>query len=164
MAALTFNLWTCPCCGHPRGLGHLIDLYERNFRLLARLVPELELPFNAAISRAADEPLLGLEVVSRSRYTSEICLRYCFAAPEEAVQSEVRVRVCRDAGTAEALSPVPPEQAWPLATGEGQDAEQFLHDQWHRNHFLNRWLEYLLARGHGFVLAERPRGIPAPVD
>lgn len=160
MAALTFHRWTCPCCGHPRGLAHLIDLYERNFRLLARLVPEFELPFDAAVSRAADEPVLGLEVVKRSRYTTEIRLHYRFAAPEEAIQPEVCIRVCRDAATAEALSAVPPEQSWPLATADGQDAERFLHDQWYRNHFLNRWLEYLLERGHGFVLAQRPRGVP----
>jgi len=35
----------CPCCGKPRRIAHLLDLYERNYQLLERLIPELELPF-----------------------------------------------------------------------------------------------------------------------
>lgn len=146
----------CPCCGQRRGLAHLIDLYERNYRLLERLVPELDLPFESAVSRAGDEPVLGLEVVHRSRYTSELCLHYCFEEQGPELRPDVRIRICRDAGTAEVLG-APPERCWPLAVDSTHNAEQFLREQWQRNHFLLRWLEYLLDHGHGFSLAGRPR-------
>ena len=58
----------CPCCGQPRRLAHLLDLYERNFRLLERLVPELNLPFDHAISRCDRDPPLHLNVMDRDRY------------------------------------------------------------------------------------------------
>ncbi|HEX7381383.1 MAG TPA: DUF1249 domain-containing protein [Nevskiaceae bacterium] len=142
------------------GLARLIDLYERNYRLLEQLVPELDLPFDHARSLAGSEPELRLAVVARARYTCELRLYYRFCAGAQ--RPDLRVRVCRDALTAEALGD-PPVHCWPLVDGEIQTAAQFLGAQWHRNLFLLRWLEYLLARGHGFSLAGRPRGFQPDV-
>lgn len=136
------------------GLARLIDLYERNYRLLEQLVPELDLPFDHAGSCAGNEPELRLAVVARARYTCELRLYYRFCAGTQ--RPELHIRVCRDALTAEALGD-PPAHCWPLVDDEIQTAAQFLGAQWHRNLFLLRWLEYLLARGHGFSLAGRPR-------
>ena len=46
----------CPCCGQPRGIAHLIELYERSFVLLERLVPELDLPFDTPEKLEEDRP------------------------------------------------------------------------------------------------------------
>ena len=53
----------CPCCGQPRRIAHLVDLYERSYRLLERLVPELNLPFERAVSKSATDLPLVLTVV-----------------------------------------------------------------------------------------------------
>lgn len=43
----------------------LLDLYERNFRLLQRLVPELDFPFDDAISCSSGDLPLRLWVTER---------------------------------------------------------------------------------------------------
>ncbi|HEU0196105.1 MAG TPA: DUF1249 domain-containing protein [Nevskiaceae bacterium] len=150
-------------CGVPHGLARLIDLYERNFRLLQRLVPELDLPFDEAVSRAGDEPPLCLAVLERARYTVEFRLYYRYAGGATGPRPDVRIRVCRDAATTELLG-APPASCWPFVDEAVQSADEFLDEQWRRNHFLNRWFEYLLARGHGFTLADRPRRRVSSVD
>ena len=147
----------CPCCGKPRRLAHLMDLYERNFRLIQRLVPELDLPFETAVSRSSSDFPLHLQCLERDRYTLTFRLTYEFVDETGTRrQPDIRVRAYRDAGVAEALecSHRPPWQA----QEEGDPkADAFLSDQWQRNLTLGKWLEYLLEHGHGFSLANRPR-------
>jgi uncharacterized protein YqiB (DUF1249 family) len=147
----------CPCCGKPRRIAHLLDLYERNYKLLERLVPELELPFDRVVSRSATDLPLILIVVERAPYTSELRLTYEFNSPEgKRLEPDMWVKVYRDARVAEALH-CGKRLPW-LATDEGDpEAGRFLHDQWARNHMLAKWLEYLLEHGHGFTVAARPR-------
>jgi uncharacterized protein YqiB (DUF1249 family) len=147
----------CPCCGKPRRIAHLMDLYERNYRLLEQLLPELELPFERAVSRSATDLPLVLSVVERAPYTSEFRLTYEFNAPEgKRLEPDMWIKVYRDARVAEALQ-CGKHLPW-LAAEEGDpQASKFLHDQWSRNHTLGKWLEYLLEHGHGFTIAARPR-------
>ncbi|MBX6419941.1 MAG: DUF1249 domain-containing protein [Sinobacteraceae bacterium] len=147
----------CPCCGQPRRLAHLIDLYERNYRLLERLIPELELPFERAVSRSATDLPLVLTVVERAPYTAELRLTYEFDTPEGRVLApDLWIKLYRDARVAEVLH-CGRRLPW-LAAEEGDpQAARFLHDQWTRNHLLAKWLEYLLEHGHGFSVAARPR-------
>lgn len=147
----------CPCCGKPRRLAHLLDLYERNFLLVQRLIPELHLPFERAVSRSQSDLPLHLELIERDRYTVSFRLTYEFT-DEDGVrrQPDLWIRVYRDAAVAEALecSQRPP---WKAAEEGDPQAWQFLSAQWRRNLMLGKWLEYLLEHGHGFSMAERPR-------
>jgi uncharacterized protein YqiB (DUF1249 family) len=147
----------CPCCGRPRRLAHLLDLYERNYRLLERLAPEMDLPFDRAVSRSDTDLPLVMTVVERAPYTSELRLTYEFDSPDgRRLDPDLWIKIYRDARVAEALrcGTRPP---W-LAVEEGDpEASRFLHDQWARNHMLAKWLEYLLEHGHGFSMAARPR-------
>lgn len=147
----------CPCCGRPKRLAHLLELYERNYRLIERLVPELDLPFDRAVSQSPSDLPLHLSVVERAPYTVELRLTYQFAAPDgHTFEPDLWVRVYRDAQVAEALH-CGRRMPW-LATDERDPAAQhFLKDQWARNHMLSKWLEYLLEHGHGFAVAMRPR-------
>lgn len=152
---LNHNL--CPCCGKPRRLAHLLDLYDRNFQLLQRLVPELEMPFAQAVSRSQSDMPLHLQVMERDRYTATFKLTYEFAdAQGVRRQPDLWIRVYRDARVVEALhcSHRPP---WMAEEGGDPQAGRFLSDQWGRNIMLSKWLEYLLEHGHGFSMAERPR-------
>ncbi|AXQ29178.1 DUF1249 domain-containing protein [Solimonas sp. K1W22B-7] len=157
MQASTGNGYICPCCGKPRRLAHLLDLYDRNYHLLERLIPELELPFDEAVSRSQSDLPLHLKVTDRDRYTVSFRLSYEFV-DEQGVrrQPDLWVRVYRDAAVAEALacSQRPP---WDAREEGDPKAGQFLSAQWQRNLMLGKWLEYLLEHGHGFSLAARPR-------
>jgi len=150
----------CPCCGKPRRLAHLLDLYERNFKLLQQLVPELELPFDNAISRSDSDLPLHLTVLDRDRYTATFKLTYIFDDGASAQrQPDLVVRIYRDARVVEALKQ-PQRPHW-LAKDDGDpEAGRFLKDQWGRNLMLGKWIEYLLEHGHGFGMAARPRLTP----
>lgn len=147
----------CPCCGRPRRLAHLLDLYERNYLLLERLIPELELPYERAVSRSASDLPLQLIVVERAPYTSELRLTYEFDDEQgHRLEPDIWIKVYRDARVAEVLhcGKRPP---WLAVDDADPEAGRFLHDQWARNHMLAKWLEYLLEHGHGFTIAARPR-------
>lgn len=148
----------CPCCGLPRRIAHLVDLYERNFALLERLIPELNLPYERAVSRSERDLPLLLTVVERAPYTAEFRLTYEFREPDGSrrLAPDMWVRVYRDARVAEALD-CGQRPIWLARIFGDVVAHDFLNDQWGRNHLLAKWLEYLLDQGHGFVIAARPR-------
>ncbi len=157
MQADTAYAHRCPCCGKPRRIAHLLDLYERNYHLLERLVPELELPFDRATSRSATDLPLHLIVVERAPYTSELRLTYEFTDPQgKHLEPDLWIRVYRDARVAEALH-CGARAPWTAVDEGDPEVHRFLDDQWARNHTLAKWLEYLLEHGHGFSIAGRPR-------
>jgi hypothetical protein len=137
----------------------LLELYERNFRMIERLVPELELPFDDAHSRSGTDLPLRLTVLERGRYTSVFRLTYEFSGEGRATMApDLSVRVYRDARLAEALT-CPARPPW-RAEGEGDpEALHYLDNQWERNLLLHKWLHYLLEHGHGFGMAGRPRAV-----
>lgn len=140
--------------GHrPSRISALMELYERNFLLLEQLVPELELPFNQAISTSETDPPLHLITIERSRYTSEFRLTYQI---DGRCEPDMWIKVYRDARLAETLY-CATRPRW-LAEGEGDpEAGRYLGEQWSRNLTLHKWLQYLLEQGHGFGMAARPR-------
>ncbi|MDP3856560.1 MAG: DUF1249 domain-containing protein [Stagnimonas sp.] len=157
MPATKLNGPAAPTLGPQRRLAHLIDLYERNFQLLERLLPELELPFDHAVSRSDSDLPLHLIAVERSPYTVELRLTYEFREPEGLrLAPDFWIKVYRDARVAEAqrCSQRPP---WLAQEGGAPEVGAYLHDQWSRNLMLARWLEYLLHHGHGFAHIARPR-------
>lgn len=154
---VTLSNHLCPCCGKPRRLAHLLDLYERNYRLVQRLLPEMELPFERAVSRSGTDLPLHLSVIERDRYTVTFRLTYEFVDESGTRrQPDILVRAYRDAGVAEALecNHRPP---WLAQDESDPQAGEFLSVQWRRNLMLGKWLEYLLDHGHGFGMAARPR-------
>jgi uncharacterized protein YqiB (DUF1249 family) len=154
---MTVDATHCPACAKPRRLAQLMDLYERNYCLVQRLVPELDLPFDTAVSRSDSDLPLHLRVIDRDRYTVTFRLTYEFVDETgKRLQPDLLVRAYRDAGVAEALecSHRPPWQA--QEEGDPKAAE-FLSGQWRRNLMFSKWLEYLLHHGHGFGMAHRPR-------
>ena len=141
-------------------LAGLMSLYESNYRRLLRLIPEKRFGFDAAVSRSELDHDLHLEVLARDKYTLTLRLTYLFRQglnPDSADQAnpDLVVRIYHDAGLAEAMdhrdhAPAP-KHAFP----------ERLADSWRRNVLLNKWLDFLLGRGHGFALAGRPRALAA---
>jgi hypothetical protein len=156
MTAVTRTIWWTPQA-RPVRISALMELYERNFRLIERLVPELELPFEDVTSRSSSDLPLRLTVLERGRYTTAFRLTYEFPADGGTkLEPDLRVRVYKDAKLAEALNR-PQRPDW-LAQEEGDSlAMQYLDEQWSRNLLLHKWLHYLLENGHGFAMSARPR-------
>ena len=127
-------------------------------RRLLRLIPEKRFSFDAAVSRSELDHDLHLQVLARDRYTLTLRLTYLFrdglgaGLPDQA-NPDLVVRVYHDAGLAEALDNrdygAAPKHAFP---------ERFAAS-WRRNVLLNKWLDFLLGRGHGFAMAGRPRAL-----
>lgn len=149
--------------GRPRSFTGLMALYESNYQRLARLVPEIDFPFDQAVSRTRRDTDLHLRVLERCKYTTDVHLTYWFEdAQGSAADPDVLVRVYHDAGLAEALRCGP---HLPGVDPRGLDLESGSHMErrWARNLLLNKWLAFCLIHGHGFATAERPR-LPLPSD
>lgn len=137
----------------PSRLAALHELFERNYRLVEQLVPELDLPYLQATSRSATDPDLQLIVLERGPYTSAFRLTYEI---EGRCEPDMWVRVYRDARVAESLH-CAERPRW-LALEEGDpEVTRYLSAQWQRNLMLHKWLQHLLEAGHGFGVAHRPR-------
>jgi uncharacterized protein YqiB (DUF1249 family) len=121
--------------------------------MLEQLVPELELPFNQAVSTSETDPPLHLIALERGRYTSSFRLTYQI---DGRCEPDMWVKVYRDAQLAESLY-CAARPRW-LAAMEGDpEVVRYLGEQWARNLTLHKWLDYLLEQGHGFGMAARPR-------
>lgn len=139
-----------------RTLAGLMNLYESNYRRLLRLIPEKRVPFDVAVSRSELDHDLHLRVVARDRYTLTLRLTYRFGdAAAPATTPDLLIRLYHDAGLAEAMDHADHAALPRHAYG------QHLADSWRRNVLLNKWLDFLLGRGHGFALAGRPRAAGA---
>ena len=46
---------------------------------------------------------------------------------------------------------------WLARDEDDPEAMRYLGRQWDLNLMLHKWLTYLLERGHGFEMAQRPR-------
>ncbi|HXH04784.1 MAG TPA: DUF1249 domain-containing protein [Candidatus Competibacteraceae bacterium] len=127
----------------------LMDLYERNYIGIRRLVPELPAAGVQRVSRVAGGLDLHLTVLERFPYTSELHLTYHFLRDGVAVaEPDLRLRVYTDARLAEVMSAH--LRHWPaFETLDHADLSQ-LHARWHVNRFLFKWLNYCLHQGHRF--------------
>ncbi len=160
MSVASRTLWWTPQA-RPVRISALLELYERNFRLIEQLVPELDLPFEDVRSHSGTDLPLRLTVVERGRYTAVFRLTYEFAAESgRSLAPDLSVRVYRDARLAEALN-CSARPIWRAEDEGDPEALQYLDDQWGRNLLLHKWLQYLLDHGHGFGLAGRPRAAAA---
>ena len=154
MPTLQRNHWLA--AAQPRSFTRLMGLYESNYRRFERLVPELDLPFETAESRGADDTLY-LRVVERCRYTTTVHLTYWFGEGDARhADPDLLLRVYQDAQLAEAIS-CDARSRYVALAGVPEIDEDVLATQWPRNLLLNKWLAYCLAQGHGFGGAHRPR-------
>ena len=141
----------------PTQLARLMALYENSYQQLLRLAPEPDFPYEEAISRSALDRELHLRVLERSRYTVTLNLSYRFEEAGAVLhEPDVDVRIYRDAELAEALR-VGAHAHCALLRDLDRELGPMLEGRWGRNLLLNKWLAWLLAQGHGFAMAGRPR-------
>ncbi len=136
----------------------LMSLYESNYlRLRALLGGDVRAHHGERRSTVPGDCDLHLAVLEHAPYTSRVRLTYRF---EDAAGSlddpDLELRVYHDAKLAEAS-----------ACGRWIRHESLEHvragvparlgERWLRNMLLNKWLDYCLERGHGFVAAAGAR-------
>lgn len=139
-----------------RSFTGLMALYESNYLRFVRLAPELDLPFDQAVSHGIDHDL-HLRVLERCRYTTTIHLTHWFGEGDGArPDPDLKLRIYRDARLAEAIY-CDSASRYVAMAGAPFIEDDVLAAQWPRNQLLNKWLAYCLQQGHGFSAAHRPR-------
>lgn len=124
----------------------LMDLYERNYIGLRRLLPELPPAGSERASRVAAGLPLYLRVDDRFRYTTELTLTYRFRRAKRVhAEPNLRVRIYHDARQAEVMAAA--LRTWP-GFQAGRNTE--LAMRWRVNRFLYKWLNFCLHQGHRF--------------
>jgi len=134
----------------PGTFASLMDLYERNYIGIRRLIPVMP-PVNACwVSRVPNGLPLHLEINERFRYTTELSLTYhFFREGGVVVEPDLRIRVYHDARLAEVMTAH--LRSLPgFKTAEESTGAQ-LRYRWHVNRFLFKWLNYSLHQGHRFA-------------
>lgn len=139
------------CAARPRSFIGLMALYEDNFNRLNRLIPELQRLDGCYRSRVPGDCDLYLEIIERSRYTVTISLTYFFAGESSRIADpDLKVRAYLDGRLAEAMSLCGAHRHQELRRLARLHRSE-INLRWHRNIILNKWLDYLLEKGHLFL-------------
>lgn len=135
----------------PGSFASLMDLYERNYMLLRRLLPAMPPASAVCVSRIDGALDLHLRIDERFRYTSELTLTYrfeCESGPA-LLEPDLHVRIYHDARLAEVMV-ARLRHGPPYCLGAADDASE-LHARCRANRFLYKWLGYCTRQGHGFA-------------
>ena len=142
------------CVYRPGSFSGLMTVYESNFIKLRQLIPSLDSLTEdsaAQISRSASDCDLHLALTRRERYTTTLNLTYWF--PESGrgpvADPDLTVRIYHDARLAEAVAAVEQHRHAMLRELAIRHSLE-LGRRWRRNIMLNKWLDYLLEKQHGF--------------
>jgi uncharacterized protein YqiB (DUF1249 family) len=139
----------------PGTFSALMDLYERNYIQMRRLLPEIPPAAAGQVSRIPGGLDLHLQVVERQRYTSELILTYRFGQDRgpPIAEPDLRIRIYHDARLAEVMTAHLRHHAVFHAdlADAGWAARAGLYRRWRINRFLYKWLGYCLRQGHCFT-------------
>jgi len=131
----------------PRGFVSLMDLYENNYMRLRRLIPDLSVLPDNAISRLPGCLSLHMTVLERTKFTTTLYLTYYFEESTKSVaEPALTIRLYHDTHQAEVLT-------GHLQHGRKQYdhiPEKAIKVKWKLNRFLYKWLGYSLYLGHHF--------------
>lgn len=133
----------------PGTFASLMDLYERNYIGLRRLIPVMPPAQTHLLSQAPNSLSLHLKVIERFRYTSELSLTYHFVKDTGVVaEPNLRIRIYHDAQMAEVMSAQ--LRHWPDFKADEESEILQLRSRWRANRFLYKWLNYCLYQRHRF--------------
>ncbi len=131
----------------PRGFVSLMDLYENNYMRLRRLIPDVSMLEETAISKLPGCLSLHTTILERTKFTTTLCLTYCFEEGGRGVEEPaLTLRIYHDAHQVEVLT-------GHLKHGQqhfDHIPEKAIEVKWKLNRFLYKWLGYCLYLGHLF--------------
>lgn len=138
------------CVYRPGSFTGLMLLYESNYLKLAKLVCGLDAGDSQWISRVTGDNDLFVERMQFETYTTTLRMTYWLGGADgQAVRDpDLTVRIYHDAGQAEALNCRAHHHHRLLQELAATHSAE-LGRRWQRNMMLNKWLDFLLDRGHG---------------
>ncbi len=125
-------------------------LYESNYYRVKQLVPSLHQLTGYHISHLSNDFDLHLRIHNKSKHTITFSLSHYFFDNEWVTNPDFKIRVYLDSNLSEALSALGTTKNFPLKLFLKKHDEE-LSIRWNRNVMLNKWLEYLLDKGHMIV-------------
>ena len=132
-------------------LSELLELYEGNYYLLNRLVPQLDAMSGTRLSRVQGAQDLYLTVLERFRYTTTVSLTYAFPEDDELiVEPNARIAIYHAARAVELLSHSRRPRIYRFRPARPGYTPQ-LDRKWEMNRFLCKWLRYCTHQGHLFL-------------
>ncbi|MDS4030190.1 MAG: DUF1249 domain-containing protein [Candidatus Contendobacter sp.] len=139
----------------PGTFAALMELYERNYINIRRLLPVMPPARVKCVSRASGALDLHLCVTERCRYTSELILTYQFDQDDGSTIAEPNlwIRVYHDARQAEVMAAQPRHCPTFAIDVLAHHRPERIHRsaRWRINRFLYKWLGYCLHQGHRFA-------------
>jgi uncharacterized protein YqiB (DUF1249 family) len=148
---LADSLLVPECVYRPRSFSGLMTLYESNHLKFLQLI-QGRLPQRAqSLSTVIDDCDLHLDILARERYTSTLKLTYWFSNDSSGCtpDPDMLVRVYHDAALAEAVGGREGHRHHLLRALAASHSGE-LDRRWRANIMLNKWLDYLLDKGHRF--------------
>jgi len=144
----------------------LPELHSALYRALNVLLPDALTESDQLVSQLGSGPELYLEVIERHPYTTFVRLSYIIGA-ERSHNPNAHVRIYHDAAMAEATA-FSPQQGIQRFAGPELAINGLVARSWRLNRALLKWVDYLIAQGHG-AETMRPAGdrpaspsVPAP--
>jgi uncharacterized protein len=139
------------CTYRPGSFTGLMLLYESNHLKLSQLIGTLDADGSRWISRVFGDNDLFVERTLSEAYTTTLRMTYWLGGPDgvEVRDPDLTVRIYHDAGLAEALNCRARHHHRLLQQLAASHSGE-LSRRWQHNMMLNKWLDYLLDRGHGF--------------
>lgn len=125
----------------------LPQLHSALYRALNVLLPDGLGHSDLLISCVAEGPELYLEVIERHPYTTYVRLSYVIGEDRQH-NPNAHVRIYHDAAMAEATA-FSPQQGIQRLAGPELAVGSLVTRSWRLNQALLKWLDYLLAQGHG---------------
>lgn len=144
------------CIYRPGSFSGLMTIYESNYLKFDRLCGHSQLSRGLHVSSVPDDCDLHLDVLRQEPYTSTLSLTYWFEEPGEGSGArsvpdpDLLVRVYHDAALVEAVTSREHHRHRVLEAIAKSHAGE-LDRRWRMNMMLNKWLDYLLDKGHGFT-------------
>jgi len=133
-----------------RNFAGLMDIYERNFHLLGKLVPDLNNIPDSLVSSVKGSLDLHLTVTERCKYTTTLLLTYYFSLPgnDRVADPGVSIKIYHDARQAEALACM--KTGFMPVEHSHTNKKPYVDCRWDSNMFIEKWLSFSLQQGHVF--------------
>lgn len=132
-----------------RNFASLMAVYERNFRLLQQLLPDLDVLPDGLTSVVHGSLDLHLQVLERCKYTTSLRLTYYFPVDDEHVADpDLTIKIYHDACQAEAIACL--DKGFMPVEHHAGNKKPFIDCRWESNLFVEKWLRYSIDQGHIF--------------
>jgi len=147
------------CVFGPGSFGGLMALYESNYLRLVHLLGTTRIDDRERRSYSADDQDLVLTIEWSSKYTQLLRLTYLFDDPDGPVADpDLCIRVYFDARMTEVVSWAEHHKHSELRDMHRRVSRQ-VGKCWKQNMVLNKWLDFLLERGHSFAPVTRSHAL-----